>query len=71
MASDVPWRKEICTEDVTLRDGLMTIPEKPGLGLDIDEAAIAKYPYQPISLRHYKGTLTEIRPQNATSYFSK
>jgi galactonate dehydratase len=71
MASDVPWRKEICNESVTLRDGFMSIPDKPGLGVDIDEKAIAKYPYQPISLRHYKGTLTEIRPQDATSFFSK
>ena len=71
MASDVPYRGEICNESVTLRDGYMHIPDRPGLGVDIDEAAIAKYPYQPISLRHYKGTLTEIRPQNATAYFSK
>jgi galactonate dehydratase len=71
MASDVPWRKEICNESVTLRDGFMSIPDKPGLGVDIDEKEIAKYPYQPISLRHYKGTLTEIRPQDATSFFSK
>ena len=71
MASDVPYRREICNESGTLRDGYMSIPDKPGLGVDIDETVIAKYPYQPISLRHYKGTLTEIRPQNAMAYFSK
>ena len=72
MASDVPYRREICNEQVTLRDGYMHIPaDRPGIGVDIDEAAIARYPYQPISLRHYKGTLTEIRPQNAAAYFSK
>ncbi|MDZ7616819.1 MAG: galactonate dehydratase [Patescibacteria group bacterium] len=71
MASDVPYRHEICDAPVTLCDGCMVIPDKPGLGVDIDEAAIARYPYQPISLRHYKGTLTEIRPRNATEYFSR
>jgi galactonate dehydratase len=69
MASDVPYRREICDETVTLRDGVMSIPDRPGLGVDLNEAEIAKHPYQPISLRHYKGTLTEIRPQDATAFF--
>jgi galactonate dehydratase len=48
----------------------MMIPDKPGLGIDINEEAIARHPYQPKDLRHYKGTLTDIRPPDATSYFS-
>nr|HPO36622.1 mandelate racemase/muconate lactonizing enzyme family protein [Kiritimatiellia bacterium] len=71
MASDVPWRREVCDEAVTLHDGEMHIPmDRPGIGVDIDEAAIAKHPYQPIGLRHYKGTLTEIRPADAKAFFS-
>ncbi|MDA3923379.1 MAG: galactonate dehydratase [Kiritimatiellae bacterium] len=69
MATDVPWRAEICNEEVRFDDGCMYINDKPGLGVDINEEAIANYPYEPISLRHYKGTLTHIRPDNATSYF--
>ena len=69
MSSDVPWRNEISTEAVHFADGSMTIPDKPGLGIDINEAAIARYPYQPRDLRHYRGTLTDIRPENAKSYF--
>jgi galactonate dehydratase len=69
MSSDVPWRNEISTEEVRFSDGNMTIPDKPGLGIDIDEAAIARYPYQPRDLRHYRGTLSDIRPENAKSYF--
>lgn len=72
MATDVPYRGEICNEQVRFEDGFMFIDgERPGIGVEIDEAALARYPYQPISLRHYKGTLTEIRPADAQSYFSR
>lgn len=71
MSSDVPWRNEISTEEVSFIGGKMQIGDKPGLGIDIDEDAIKKYPYQPRDLRHYKGTLTDIRPENAKSYFNK
>lgn len=69
MNSDVPWRSEITTEEVRFEEGKMQIPDKPGLGIDINIEAIKKYPYEPRELRHYKGTLTEIRPANAKSYF--
>jgi galactonate dehydratase len=49
----------------------MLIPDKPGLGIELNEEAILKYPYQPQTLRHYRGDLTDIRPENATSYFSE
>jgi galactonate dehydratase len=66
MSSDVPYRKELTTEQLRIVDGAMLIPDSPGLGLDIDEEAIARYPYQPITLRHYDGRLTDIRPPDAT-----
>ena len=71
MASDIPWRGEISNEKVRFEDSQMFIPTSAGLGIDIDEAAIARYPYQPHDLRHYKGTLTDIRPENSKSYFEK
>jgi galactonate dehydratase len=71
MSSDVPWRTEISNEDVRFEEGKMVIPDKPGLGIEIDEDKIKKYPYQAKELRHYKGTLTDIRPQDAASYFTK
>ncbi len=70
MSSDVPWRSEVCREDVTLQDGFMNIPAGPGLGVDICEDAIAKHPFQPTSLRHYRGTLVDIRPENANKYYT-
>lgn len=69
MSNDVPWRKDVCVEDVQIQDGAMLIPTGPGLGVDIREEEIAKYPYKPTSLRHYRGTLVDIRPENATKYF--
>lgn len=69
MSSDVPWRGEVSTESVRFVDGAMQIPALPGLGIDIVEEAIKKYPYQPRELRHYQGTLTDIRPDDAQSYF--
>ncbi|MBN2296452.1 MAG: galactonate dehydratase [Pirellulales bacterium] len=69
MQSDVPWRREICTEDVRITSGMMQIPTLPGLGVDIHEEEIAKHPYKPTSLRHYRGTLVDIRPDNARPYY--
>jgi galactonate dehydratase len=69
MSNDVPWRSEVSTERILFREGSMRIPEGPGLGIDIDEEAIGAHPYQPRDLRHYKGTLTDIRPPDARSYF--
>lgn len=71
MVSDVPYRSEICNEEVFFERGYMKIPTKPGLGIDYYEAKIKKYPYEPRNLRHYQGTLTDIRPNLSTSYFSK
>jgi galactonate dehydratase len=70
MATDVPWRAEIVPgEDLTLEDGWMVIPDKPGLGIEIDEAACARHPYRPYDLRHYRGTLTDIRPADCKPFF--
>ena len=45
MDPDVPWRDEIITEPLRLRDGHLEINAKPGWGVDIDENALARYPY--------------------------
>jgi galactonate dehydratase len=64
MSADVPWRKDISNETVKVVNGEMLIPDKPGLGLDLNEDAIANHPYIAKDLRHYRGDLTDIRPKD-------
>lgn len=71
MANDIPWRADVSTEKVKFENSEMFIPDLPGLGIDINEEEIAKYPYECRNLRHYVGTLTDIRPEGSTGYFQK
>ena len=69
MSSDVSWRTEVTNEKVEIREGEMAIGDLPGLGIDINEAEIKKHPFEPRDLRHYKGTLTDIRPFDSKTYY--
>lgn len=69
MYSDVEWRKDIVNEALEYENGFIRIPDKPGLGIEIDEDACLKHPYQPHTLRHYTGALTDIRPAKSEFYF--
>lgn len=71
MANDIPWRSDVSTEKVKFENSEMFIPDLPGLGIDINEEEIAKHPYECRNLRHYVGTLTDIRPEGSTGYFQK
>ena len=64
--TDVSWRKQLTTERVRFADGKIEIPTGVGLGLELNEEACLQHPYQPVDLRHYKGTLTNIRPVDDT-----
>jgi len=41
-----PWEKEIVTGGVELKNGYIEIPERPGLGIDLNIEEILKHPYQ-------------------------
>ena len=69
MSRDVPWRADICDEQVVFADGEMRIPDRPGLGIELNEEAIAEHPYEPRDLRHYCGDLTDIRPPDSTAWY--
>lgn len=43
---DVPWRNALVQGWNPIREGQFVLPDKPGLGIDIDEDAIAAHPYQ-------------------------
>ena len=69
MYSDVPWRKDVTNESLHYEDGFIDIPDKPGLGIEINEEECLKHPYKPHTLRHYTGALTDIRPPESEFYF--
>lgn len=69
MYSDVPWRADVTDEALTYKDGYIDIPDKPGLGIEVDEEACLAHPYKPHTLRHYTGALTDIRPPESKFYF--
>jgi L-alanine-DL-glutamate epimerase-like enolase superfamily enzyme len=46
---DVDWRNDLVGGWNPLRGGSVALPDRPGLGLDIDTAAIAEHPYKPLS----------------------
>ncbi|MBI4976451.1 MAG: galactonate dehydratase [Spirochaetes bacterium] len=69
MYSDVDYRKDITDESLVYKDGYITIPDKPGLGIELNEEACRAHPYQTHTLRHYTGALTNIRPAKSEFYF--
>jgi galactonate dehydratase len=47
MRSDVPWRDEIVHGVPAIANGYVLPPTAAGIGVEIDEIAAAKHPYQP------------------------
>lgn len=47
MRSDVPWRNEVVDGGVEIVDGHVAAPTRPGIGVEVDEAAAAAHPYSP------------------------
>ena len=53
VTEDVPWRGEVVdTAHVVLREGRIVRPSgRPGLGVEVNEAAAARHPFQSESLQ--------------------
>ena len=71
MLTDGSFRKSITDEEVHFEDGNILIPDKPGLGIDVNIDEVLKRPYTPRNLRHYTGAVTDIRPKDDTVYYFK
>jgi galactonate dehydratase len=62
MRSDVPWREEIVMGTMPIIDGYVSPPMGPGIGIEIDESAAARHPYEepePIQWTHADGGVAE------------
>ena len=62
MRSDVPWRDEIVTGVPEIVDGYVLPPTAPGIGVEIDQAAAAKHPFQqvrPMQWYHDDGSVAD------------
>ena len=62
-AQTVYLRPDIYDIDLKPVDGYFKIPTKPGLGIELDEEALAKYPYENIQYKaRYRadGSVAEI-----------
>jgi L-alanine-DL-glutamate epimerase-like enolase superfamily enzyme len=42
---DVPWREELTTAVPEINDGVLTIPDAPGWGADVDEDVLREHPW--------------------------
>ena len=71
MLTDGSFRKSITNEEVHFDDGYIMIPDKPGLGIDVNVDEVLNRPYTPRNLRHYTGSVTDIRPKDDTVYYFK
>ena len=39
----MPQHNNLCKEKLTMVDGYISVPEGPGLGVEVDEATVAKF----------------------------
>jgi galactonate dehydratase len=46
ITNDVPWRDEVLDAPIEVKDGYVFPPTRPGLGVEINEKAAAKYPFK-------------------------
>lgn len=45
MRSDVPWRDDVVDNPLRITGGRAQPPDRPGLGIEVDEVAAAEHPY--------------------------
>lgn len=50
MSRAVPWYDEVLTGPIRFTDGFWAVPQAPGLGVEIDELACARHPFEQETL---------------------
>jgi galactonate dehydratase len=65
-ATDVPWRTEVVTGAIPDRDGHIEVPNRPGLGIELNEAEIARHvPDEPTAYRYVPAGPEALRKHRA------
>jgi galactonate dehydratase len=64
MLSDVPWRWDVVRSSLETKDGYWLPTSAPGLGIEVDEAAAMKYPFEqeilhPLTARAHDGAILD------------
>lgn len=54
MSIDAPWRDQVITNDLSIRDGYMELPTKPGLGTELNLQAIKQHPYKELETADWR-----------------
>ncbi|MGH9675094.1 MAG: hypothetical protein ACRD44_18125, partial [Bryobacteraceae bacterium] len=44
---EFPLAQEILRSPLDIRDGALSVPREPGLGVEVDESVITRYPWIP------------------------
>lgn len=62
MRSDVPWRDEVVTGGARIQGGYVLPPDRPGVGVEINEAAAQRHPFDdhgPVRWYHEDGSVAD------------
>jgi galactonate dehydratase len=64
MLADVPWRWDVVQHSLVTENGYWLPPEVPGLGIEVNETAAAKHPFQqevihPTTVRAHDGAILD------------
>ncbi len=66
---DAPWRQEVTSESVEIVDGQMLVPDRPGLGIELNETALSLYPAKHFGFHHYAPPQGRVRSPGAVPWY--
>jgi galactonate dehydratase len=59
---DAPWRELVARPPIEVEDGIVAIPEGPGLGIQLDESELLEHPFVPRDLNLFEDESILNRP---------